>query len=56
MNRRDFLTALLAIGGAAAVPFNSAEAASDAPLDQAWSPSGQGDLTQLATLSIRRNG
>lgn len=36
MNRRDFLTALLAIGGAAAVPFRSVEAASDAAVDQAW--------------------
>ena len=37
MNRRDFLTTLLAIGGAAVIPFKAVEAASDAAVDQAWS-------------------
>lgn len=36
MNRRDFLTTLLAIGGAATIPFKAVANASDAAIDQAW--------------------
>jgi hypothetical protein len=36
MNRRDFLTTLLAIGGAAVIPFKTIEAASPVAIDQAW--------------------
>lgn len=36
MNRRDFLTTLLAIGGAAVIPFKTIEAASSVAIDQAW--------------------
>ena len=36
MNRRDFLTTLLAIGGAAVIPFKAVDAASEVAIDQAW--------------------
>jgi len=36
MNRRDFLTTLLAIGGSAVIPFKAIEAASAVAIDQAW--------------------
>ena len=36
MNRRDFLATLLAIGGAAVIPFKTIEAASEVAIDLAW--------------------
>jgi len=36
MNRREFLQTLIAIGGAAVIPFKDVEALSDAVIDQAW--------------------